>query len=193
MTTTIYIIAGPNGAGKTTFANEYLPDFVHCEEFVNADLIAAGLSPFAPHTQDLRAAGLLLERIHELVDLKRTFSFETTLAGRSYSQLIPQFKQAGYSVHLFYLYLPNADMAVERVHNRVRQGGHDIPEPDIRRRYERGLKNCFHLYRSLVDGWYLYDSSQLPPQLIAQEHDHQLRVFNVELFQQIELSTEKAK
>ena len=188
---TIYIIAGPNGAGKTTFANEYLPDFVHCEEFLNADLIAAGLCPFAPHTQDLRAGALLLERIHELTAQKRTFSFETTLAGRSYSQLIPQFKQAGYSVQLFFLFLPNADMAVERVHNRVRQGGHDIPESDIRRRYERGLKNLFQLYRALVDGWYLYDASQLPPQLITQEQDHQQHLFNAALFRQIELSMEK--
>ena len=192
MEPTIYIFAGPNGAGKTTFASEYLPDFVHCTEFLNADLIAAGLSPFAPHTQDLRAAGLMLERIHELVAQSRSFSFETTLAGRSYSQLIPEFKSAGYRVELFFLYLPNADMAVERVRIRVRQGGHNIPEADIRRRYRRGLKNCFHLYRSLVDGWYLYDSSNCPPELIAQELDRDQHLFNPELFQRIELMAEGA-
>jgi predicted ABC-type ATPase len=192
MKPSIYIIAGPNGAGKTTFANEYLPDFVHCDEFLNADLIAAGLSPFAPHTQAFRASGLLLERIQELVAQKQTFAFETTLAGRSYSQMIPEFQQAGYCVHLFFLFLPNADMAVERVRNRVQQGGHDIPEPDIRRRYERGLKNCLHLYRPLVDGWFLYDSSQLPPRLIAQEYQQQTHVVDAVLFREIELSTENA-
>ena len=191
MKPTIYIIAGPNGAGKTTFANRYLPEFVQCEEFLNADLIAAGLSPFAPQTQDLRAGALLLERIHELVAQKRTFSFETTLAGRSYSQMIPQFQQAGYSVQLLFLYLPSADVAVERVRNRVRQGGHNIPEPDIRRRYQRGLTNFFQLYRSLVDGWYFYDSSHFPPQLIAEELEQQQHLFKAVEFRQIEASVEK--
>ena len=131
-----------------------------------------------------------MERLHELVAKGRTFSFETTLAGRSYSQLIPEFKRAGYDIELFFLYLPDADLAVNRVDNRVRQGGHNIPESDIRRRYERGLRNFFHLYRALVNGWHFYDSSHLPPQLIAQAQGGQLQLFDAALFRQIELSME---
>ena len=162
-----YVIAGPNGAGKTTFATEFLPDFVHCREFVNADLIAAGLSPFAPETQAVRAARLVLTRIKELARARQDFGFETTLAGRGYVKLITDLKRSGYHAVLFFLWLPSAEMAVARVANRVRQGGHDIPEATIRRRFEAGLRNFFGLYAPLVDSWHLYDGSQLPPSLIA--------------------------
>ncbi len=161
----IYIIAGPNGAGKTSFAENFLPDFVDCREFLNADLIAAGLSPFAPETQAIRASQLLLERVHRLVDERRSFSFETTLSGRSYRQMIPRWTQAGFRVTLFFLWLPSADLAVERVAVRVQQGGHNIPEPDIRRRFSRGLHNLFHLYLPCLDAAYVYNASVLPPEL----------------------------
>ena len=133
---TVYVIARPNGAGKTTFSAEFLPDFVNCREFLNADLIAAGLSPFAPETQNLRAGRLLLTRIKELTGAKQDFGFETTLSGRSYVRLLNEMKNDGYRILLFFLWLPSADLAVARVKNRVRQGGHNVPEPVIRRRFE---------------------------------------------------------
>lgn len=164
---TAYVIAGPNGAGKTTFATEFLPDFVHCREFVNADLIAAGLSPFAPETQAMRAGRLLLTRLRELAEARRDFGFETTLAGRGYLKVIADLRRSGYHVVLFFLWLPSAEMAVARVANRVRQGGHDIPEATIRRRFESGLRNFFCSYAPLVDAWHLYDGSRLPPSSLA--------------------------
>ena len=123
---TVYVIAGPNGAGKTTFASEFLPDFVNCREFLNADLIAAGLSPFAPETQNVRAGRLLLTRIKELTASKENFGFETTLSGRGYVRLLTEMKSTSYRVVLFFLWLPSADVAVARVKNRVRQGGHNV-------------------------------------------------------------------
>ncbi len=166
---TVYVIAGPNGAGKTTFATDYLPAFVRCREFLNADLIASGLSPFAPETQNLRAGRLLLERIHELADKRADFGFETTLSGRNYLKLLGDMKQVGYQVLLFFLWLPDVDLAVNRVAVRVRQGGHDVPIDDIRRRYFAGMQNLFQLYRPVLDRWWLYNASRLPPELIAEE------------------------
>jgi predicted ABC-type ATPase len=120
---TVYVIAGPNGAGKTTFASQFLPDFVRCQEFLNADLIAAGLSPFAPETQNVRAGRLLLERFRELVSQKADFGFETTLSGRTYVKLLGNMKAHGYRVVLFFLWLPSAEMAIARVESRLKQGG----------------------------------------------------------------------
>ena len=181
----VYVIAGPNGAGKTTFASKFLPDFVNCREFLNADLIAAGLAPFAPETQNVRAGRLLLERIKELAAAKEDFSFETTLSGRTYARLLQQMKTDGYRVYLFFLWLPSADLAVARVANRVRQGGHNIPELDIRRRFESGLKNFFDLYRPFADGWWLYDGSRIPPATIAKEEEGQVQVSQPDLYDQI--------
>ncbi len=158
----IYIIPGPNGAGKTTFANRFLPRFVQCREFLNADLIAAGLSPYAPDSQAIRASQLLLERIHGLVKKQQSFSFETTLAGKSYRQAIPKWQGLGYRVVLFFLWLPSVEMAIERVAVRVREGGHNIPEDVVRRRYRRGIDNLFKLYLPLVSDAYIYDGSRLP-------------------------------
>lgn len=185
---TVYVIAGPNGAGKTTFASKFLPDFVNCREFLNADLIAAGLAPFAPETQNVRAARMVLERIGELAKAKDDFSFESTLSGRTYVPLLEGMKADGYRVYLFFLWLPSADLAVARVANRVRQGGHNIPEPDIRRRFESGLKNLFDLYCPLADGWWLYDASRLPPTTIAREEGGQLQIIQNDLFDQIQQS-----
>jgi predicted ABC-type ATPase len=167
----IYIIAGPNGAGKTTFATKFLPEYVDCTEFLNADLIAAGLSPFAPAMQNLRASELMLERMQQLLDGGSTFSFETTLAAKSYSQQIPQWRAMGYGVFLFFVWLPTEELAIERVANRVRQGGHDIPVATIRNRYRRGLCNFRTLYRPVVDGWLLLDGSQFPPKEVARNED----------------------
>jgi predicted ABC-type ATPase len=180
---TVYVIAGPNGAGKTTFATDFLPIFVQCREFVNADLIAAGLSPFAPELQAMRAGRLLLTRIKELADARQDFAFETTLAGRNYVKLIGEFKRSGYDVILFFLWLPSAEAAVARVATRVRQGGHDVPEATIRRRFEAGLRNFLRIYAPLVDSWYMLDGSDLPPSLIAVRSDGILQPLQPELYE----------
>ena len=162
----ILIIAGPNGAGKTTFAREFLPDEADCPLFVNADLIAAGLSPFAPESMALRAGRLMLEEIQRHLGRGASFAFETTLAGRGYARQIPQWRERGYRVELFFLSLPSADAAVARVAERVRQGGHDIPEATIRRRFEAGLANVHRIYAPLVNSWVLYDNSGEAPALL---------------------------
>ncbi len=186
---TVYVIAGSNGAGKTTFASQFLPDFVKCREFLNADLIAAGLSPFAPETQNVRAGRLLLERIGELAQQRADFGFETTLSGRTYFKLLTEMKAGGYHIKLFFLWLPTADMAVDRVENRVAEGGHGVPPADIRRRHHAGLRNLFRLYRTILDTWWLYDASRLPPKLIAIEEDGHLVVKRKRLYWQIEKQT----
>ena len=162
----IIIIAGPNGAGKTTFAREFLPHEASCLTFINADLIAQGLSPFRPEEAAVRAARLMLEMIAECVKRCESFAIETTLSGRTYARMIPRWKQAGYQVTLFFLQLPNEDLAVARVADRVAQGGHDIPEAVIRRRFHAGITNFHELYKPLVDGWKLYDNSGEGPILV---------------------------
>jgi predicted ABC-type ATPase len=167
---TIIIIAGPNGAGKTTFAREFLPQEASCLTFINADLIAQGLSPFLPEEAAVRAARLMLEMIAEYVEHGESFAIETTLSGRTYARMIPQWKQAGYQVALFFLQLPNEDLAVSRVADRVAQGGHDIPEAVIRRRFHAGISNFHALYKPLVDDWRLYDNSGERPTLISRSN-----------------------
>ena len=188
---TVYVIAGPNGAGKTTFANEFLPGFVNCREFLNADLIAAGLAPFAPETQDFRAGRLLLARIKELTQTKRDFGFETTLSGRSYVPILKEMKTTGYRIILFFLWLPSADLAVARVENRVLQGGHNVPQPVIRRRFSSGIQNLFKLYMPNLDAWWFYDASCLPPKIVAQKEEGRIQLTNSELFNQIKQNIEE--
>lgn len=163
----IIIIAGPNGAGKTTFAREFLPNEAACPVFVNADLIAAGLSPFAPELAAVRAARLMLESIAILVEKRQSFAFETTLAGRGYARQIPVWRTLGYRVELIFLRLTQPDLAVQRVAERVRQGGHHIPEDIIRRRFQAGLIMLQTVYQPLVDQWAVYDNAGDAPQLIA--------------------------
>ena len=182
---TVYIIAGPNGAGKTTFATEFLPDFAECREFLNADLIAAGLSPFAPEAAAMRAGRLLLGRVKELSAQGRDFGFETTLSGRTHMALLREMKRRGYAIHLFFLWLPSVEMAVARVANRVRQGGHPIPEAVIRRRFALGIRNFLTLYCPLSDSWMLFDNSQSQPRLIAREDAGGLYVAQTELYETI--------
>ena len=162
----IIIIAGPNGAGKTTFAREFLPQEAGCPVFVNADLIAAGLSPFAPERAAIQAGRLMLEAIAQHVARRESFAFESTLSGRGYARQIPQWRQLGYRVELFFLSLTSADMAVQRVAERVRQGGHDIPEATIRRRFDSGARLFPDVYQPLVDQWVLYDNSGDEPLLM---------------------------
>lgn len=189
-TPTVYVIAGPNGAGKTTYAAEFLPSFVECREFLNADLIAAGLSPFAPETQNVRAGRLLLERIGELAAERSNFSFETTLAGRTYVKLLEDMKKSGYRVVLFFLWLPDAEMAINRVAHRVSQGGHNIPQEDVRRRYNAGIRNLFELYQPIVDSWWLYDASFPPPEVIANQDEGRLSVENDRIYRRVKRQAE---
>jgi predicted ABC-type ATPase len=188
---TVYVLAGANGAGKTTFASEFLPDFVKCREFLNADLMAAGLSPFAPETQNLRAGRLLLERVGELAKERADFGFETTLSGRTHINLLSRMKADGYRVMLFFLWLQSAEAAVTRVSNRVREGGHNVPAEDIRRRYVLGVRNLFQLYRPILDSWWLYDATFLPPKPIAWQKEGQLTVKQKGLFSRIKKEAEK--
>ena len=163
----IVIIAGPNGAGKTTFALEFLPREADCPDFINVDLIAAGLSPFDPDRAAIRAGRLMLEEIRHRVRNKNSFAFETTLSGRHYARMIPRWRAMGYHVKLIFLNLPTADLALARVAARMAQGGHNVPEPVIRRRFDRGLRNLHNMYRTLVNSWALYDNSGMSPRLIA--------------------------
>ena len=181
----VYLIAGPNGAGKTTFASEFLPGFARCREFINADLIAAGLSPFAPETQAIRAGRLVLTRIEELTAARHDFGVETTLAGRNYIRMIADWQNAGFKIALFFLWLPSAEMAGARVAHRVCHGGHDIPEAIIRRRYAAGLRHFFRFYAPLVDSWLLYDGSPSVPTRIAIGGRGNLAVDQLELFETI--------
>lgn len=163
----VVIIAGPNGAGKTTFAREFLPNEGNCPTFINADLIAAGLSPFNPEAASVRAGRLMLEEIDEMVRQRKSFAFETTLSGRAYLHKIQQWQKLGYHVKLLFLSLPTSDVAVARVAARVSQGGHNIPEEIIRRRFRAGLLNFDTLYKQQVDAWMLYDNSESKPRIVA--------------------------
>ena len=159
----ISIIAGPNGAGKTTFAAQmFAPEI----PFLNADNIAAMLCPRAPETVAIRAGRRMLEEVRNQVASGNTFALETTLSGRAYATAIPEWQDQGYTVRLAFLRLPDAETAVKRVANRIRQGGHAIPEIAIRRRFASGWRNFGSLYKPLVDAWAVYDSFQSPPQLL---------------------------
>ncbi len=163
----IVIVAGPNGAGKTTFAHEFLPNEAGLLHFVNADLIAAGLSPYAPEKAAIRAGRIMLEMIQDFVRRNESFAFESTLSGRGYTRLIPEWQSAGYRVKLIFLSLPIEKMAVERVAMRVKQGGHSVPEALVRRRFRSGMINFETVYRTIVDVWALYDNSMEKPMLLA--------------------------
>lgn len=163
----ILIIAGPNGAGKTTFAEQFLPREAECPDFINADLIARGLSPFRPEAVAFDAAEIMLSTIRRKVGRRESFAFETTLAGRTYATRISEWRKLGYQVKLIFLSLPSADVAVARVASRVALGGHSVPKDVIRRRFDAGLKNFHNIYTKLVNSWVLYDNSGDAPILIA--------------------------
>ncbi len=161
-----YIIAGPNGAGKTTFANNFLPREAQCLNYVNADLIAAGLSPFKPESVAFQAGKLQLQKIEEIVKREESFAFETTLSGLNYVRRIRNWQNLGYEVILYFLKLPNEKMAVDRVKLRVLEGGHNIPELVIKRRFKKGWKNFSSHYKKSVDAWVVFDNSGEIPILL---------------------------
>lgn len=163
----LYIIAGCNGAGKTTASFTVLPEMLNCKEFVNADEMAKGLSPFNPEGVALQAGRLMIERVLQLMRDQETFAFETTLSTRSYVKLVKMAQKQGYYVSLLFFSLATPEQAVKRVAKRVSQGGHNIPTDVVYRRYASGLKNLFQLYIDTVDFWALYDNSDCPTRKIA--------------------------
>lgn len=157
----LYIIAGCNGAGKTTASYTILPEMLNCKEFVNADSIAAGLSPFKPESVAFEAGRIMLNRIHQLIEEKADFGFETTLAAKSYISLIKIARESGYDISLLYFWLSSPEFAVSRVAKRVRKGGHNIPKDIIERRYYRGISNLFKLYIPSCDNWMVIDNTSV--------------------------------
>jgi predicted ABC-type ATPase len=164
----LFIISGCNGAGKTTASFTILPELLQVKEFVNADEIARGISPFQPEKVSLEAGKIMLRRLQELLSLHEDFAFETTLSTRSFVGFIKQAKEQGYSVNLIYYWLDTVELAFARVKTRVTEGGHNIPTDTIIRRYYAGLKNFLNLYRDKVDYWMLIDNSGAEPELIAE-------------------------
>lgn len=164
----VIVVAGPNGAGKSTAAPYLLRDALEVREYVNADAIAAGLSAFRPESVAIAAGRIMLGRMRQLAAARTNFAFETTLASRSFAPWLAKLGRRGYHVHLLFLWLESADLAVNRVAERVRLGGHDVPEVVVRRRYEKGLRNLFGQYMPLAERWQLFDNSQTTgPRLIA--------------------------
>ena len=167
----LYIISGCNGAGKTTASFTVLPELLQVKEFVNADEIARGLSPFQPEKVSIQAGKIMLRRLQELLTLGQDFAFETTLSTRSFVGLIKQAKDLGFNINLIYYWLDSVELAIERVKTRVTEGGHHIPTDTIIRRYYAGLKNFITLYSNKVDYWMLIDNSGTEPELIAEGRD----------------------
>lgn len=175
---TLYIIAGCNGAGKTTASYSVLPDLLECREFVNADEIAKGLSPFNSESVAIEAGKLMLKRIDALLNERKTFAIETTLATRSYASLINRAHILGYVVVLIFFWLPSPEMAVARVAKRVSEGGHNIPTETIHRRYWLGLQNFFKIFSSIVDSWSIYDNMDSPNELANESEILNYTIFN---------------
>jgi len=181
----LYIIAGPNGAGKTTFAHKFLPNYVRCLEFINADLIAGGLSPFIPERAAIQAGRIMMEQIRSLRNRRQDFGFETTLSGKTYVKLLGDLKKNGYRIHLFYLWLTGVELALERIADRMRRGGHTIPEGIVRRRFDKGLSNFIHLYKPLLDSWAIFDNSKDVPELVAFAESGKLQIIDPEIFSRL--------
>lgn len=184
----LYIISGCNGAGKTTASYTVLPEILECKEFVNADEIAKGISPFQPERVAIQAGRLMLSRIAILMEKRVDFAFETTLATKSYVNLIREAKENNYFVTLVFFWLNSPELALERVRLRVQSGGHNIPQQVVYRRYYAGLKNLNKLYRPIVDYWMVFDNSTRPEVFVAEGFgEKEVKVYAPTTFQKIEL------
>ena len=162
----VIVIAGPNGAGKTTFAREFLPKEAGILHFVNADLIAAGLSPLNPPAAQVAAARILLKELDRLAGAREDFAFETTMSGHAYLGRLKKWKGYGYRIEMIFLKLDSVDLAMKRIELRVKNGGHDVPKADVRRRFMRGWANFDASYKELADHWAVYDNTTDPIKLI---------------------------
>ena len=188
----LYIIAGCNGAGKTTASFTILPEVLNCKEFINADEIAKGLSPFQPESVAMQAGRIMLARMDELLQKGETFAFETTLATKSYKQKIEWAQANGYEVTLLFFWLDSPNIAKERVAQRVAEGGHNIPLETIERRYYNGIANLFTIYIDMVDICYIFDNSEGRKELIAQKERHKdIVIYNNDKFNLIKNNDER--
>ena len=178
----LYVIAGPNGVGKTTFASKFLPKYANCKNFINADLIAKGMSPFSPELAAIRAGRLVLSEIAFFTKQRVSFAFETTLSGRSYLRLIRQLRKHGYTVHIFFLWVDTVDVALARVKERVLKGGHDVPQRVLQRRFGRSIRNFLADYQPLADSWYLFDNTGTKPEAIAAGKRQKLRIIKSDVY-----------
>lgn len=177
------MLGGPNGAGKTSSSRKLLAEKLNVLPYVNADVIAQGLSGFAPESVAWEASRIMLERLHALADRRETFALETTLAGRSYVQWLRSLQKSGYQVHLYYFFLTNEDLAVQRVALRVQRGGHSIPESTIRIRYRRGLLNLFSLYLPIANLWTIYDNTREGlPVVIARGQCEKIEIYQQDVW-----------
>ncbi len=177
-----YVIAGSNGSGKSIFAEEFLPYYTYCDNFINADLIAKGISPFTPDKARIKAGRLVFSLINDFIKKKESFAFETTFSGKTYVNIIQQLKLTGYKIHIFYLWIPSVDLALQRIDDRVRQGGHLVPKVDVERRFERSISNFLNVYRQLADSILFFDNSTNIPRLIFEEMDSKIKIHHKTLY-----------
>jgi len=181
----LYVIAGPNGAGKTTFIKRFAPREIGVLDFLNADEVARGLSPFAPERAQFEAGRIVLSRFAQFVSERRDFCLETTLSGRTYRKHFAAARAAGYHVRFDFLLLPDVEDSIRRVADRVEQGGHDVPLDDLRRRFRIGVQNLFSIYRTVLDAWSLYDNGQHVPVLLAYGTPNEITVVAEAAFQKV--------
>ena len=178
----IYVIAGSNGAGKTTFAREFLPFYAKCTRFVNADLIAQGISPFAPEMAAMKAGRIVLAELHELVEQRLDFAFETTLSGKTYVRFLRDAKEKGYEIQIFFLWIPSVHLSISRIKQWVKQGGHNVPTADVRRRFKKSEINFLHYYKPLAQKWYFFDNSGIVPLPISAYNDGKIEIYDTKLY-----------
>jgi predicted ABC-type ATPase len=187
---TLYIIAGPNGVGKTTFADEYLPDEIKQLEFINADLIARGLSPYDPEAVAIEAGKIALKRIRELIAQKVSFTWETTMSGKTAVSWLREARESGFILKTYFLWVRHAETTINRIHQRVTEGGHNITEETSRRRFFKTIQNLFAIYRPLMHSWKLFQNELAGPRLLAAEKYGRLIVRDRARFAEIQKEAE---